>query len=401
MSSTKPKQLTRLTPAQQRLLVEVRQDWINRFNSLEFDEAASRAFVAFLYRLAGQPAPVTVVLDSPLALQVAANLLAGKRGQVGGQVWEQVQGQVESQVRGQVESQVRGQVRGQVRDQVGGQVESQVGDQVFDQVEAQVWDQVGGQVSGQVMSQVRGQVEAQVRSQVGGQVRSQVGDHKLHYFSESLYGRCDDAGWVSFFDFFDRLGLIQSPLFTEYRQGLKGGLFSFIALDGLALVSRPPVFLNRDARGRMHCLDDCAIAFADGFGLHYVHGVHFTLDQFGPIKARTVTGTDILALRNAEQKAALVQAFGYATILDALPTHRVLDEYRGKSKHDGQPVSYQVIDADLDGLPIRFVKVECHTTHKIVCLGVPREKQTETCLGAIKWTFNLPGTAPYAPIQET
>ena len=357
MSSTKPKQLTRLTPAQQRLLVEVRQEWIDRFNRLEFDEQASRAFVAFLYRLAGQPAPVTVVLDSPLALQVAANLLAGKRGQVG--------------------------------------------DQVFDQVEAQVWDQVGGQVSGQVMSQVRGQVEAQVRSQVGGQVRSQVGDHKLHYFSESLYGRCDDAGWVSFFDFFDRLGLIQSPLFTEYRQGLKGGLFSFIALDGLALVSRPPVFLNRDARGRMHCLDDCAIAFADGFGLHYVHGVHFTLDQFGPIKARTVTGTDILALRNAEQKAALVQAFGYATILDALPTHRVLDEYRGKSKHDGQPVSYQVIDADLDGLPIRFVKVECHTTHKIVCLGVPREKQTETCLGAIKWTFNLPGTAPYAPIQET
>ena len=223
----------------------------------------------------------------------------------------------------------------------------------------------------------------------------------MQYYPESICGRCDDAGWVSFYDVFDRLGLIQHPLFAEYRQGLKGGLFSFIALDGLALVSRPPIFLNRDARGRMHCLDDCAIAFADGFGLHYVHGVFFNSEQFAPVKNKTITGTDILALRNAEQKAALIQALGYSTILDALPTHRVLDEYRGTSKHDGAPVTYQVIDADLDGLPIRFVKVECHTTHKIVCLGVPRETATETCLGTIKWTFNLPGTAPYAPLQET
>ena len=169
MSSTKPKQLTRLTPAQQRLLVEVRQDWIDRFNSLEFDEAASRAFVAFLYRLAGHPAPVTVVLDSPLALQVAANLLAGKRGQVSNQVESQVSGQVWDQVESQVWEQVRDQVWEQVRDQVRGQVRGQVWEQVRGQVARQVERQVSGQVWSQVWGQARGQSRARssARSSAG------------------------------------------------------------------------------------------------------------------------------------------------------------------------------------------------------------------------------------------
>lgn len=317
--------LDKLTPKQVKLIKEVRDEWINRFNSLEFDEDKSRDFVDFLYGLSGNKRPIKVILDSPLALQIACNMDKN--------------------------------------------------------------------------SQVESQLRSQVRSQVGSQVRSQVESQNLKYFYESYYGRCDDAVWISFYDFFERIGIIEHKLFRELKDYIKCGLFCFIAQENIAYISKPPEFLKRDEKGRMHCIDDYAIYFKDGFGLHYVHGVYFSPELFDRFFMKKVfDGKEIMNLKNTEQKAVLIQEYGYEKIINEIKDKKIIETIKVRNPLRNKDMEYQLIDFKIDNIHARFVKVEDFSTGKITCLGVPVQKSTETCKGAISWTFP---TKVYEPDIET
>ena len=77
-----------------------------------------------------------------------------------------------------------------------------------------------------------------------------------------------------------------------------------------------------------------------------------------------------------------------------------IDEAIDKSHQTGKPVKYQVLQTKINDIEVRFVRVECHTEHKITTLGVPLIKQTETCKGAVAWTFGV-DTEKYNPIIES
>ena len=66
---------TKLTPKEIDLMQEVKSEWIDRFNSLEFDEKKAKDLMDELYTMAGYEKPIKVILDSPLALQYACNML--------------------------------------------------------------------------------------------------------------------------------------------------------------------------------------------------------------------------------------------------------------------------------------------------------------------------------------
>ena len=132
--------LEKLTKAQEKLMHQVREEWLSYFFSgQEIDKDKAQKGIEWLYEFSGLKKPQVIFVDSPLAVQIAVNMLQGKK-------------------------------RNQVENQVWGQVGNQVGSQVWDQVGSQVWDQVGGQVGSQVWDQVGGQVGSQVRGQVGSQV---------------------------------------------------------------------------------------------------------------------------------------------------------------------------------------------------------------------------------------
>jgi hypothetical protein len=302
--------LTKLTAKQIKLMYEIKQEWIDRFNSLEFDEEKSKEFIDFLYKLAGKEKPIKIILDSPLALQFANNMFT----------------------------------------------ESQVG--------------------------------SQVRSQVWSQVESQ---EDLTYFNESMYGRCDDAGWVSFYDFFDRLGLLKSEEFSKYKNYLKGGLFSCILQDKIAFLSRPPVFLKRDDKGNMHNTEDYAIYFKDGYGLNFVYGVYFNPEDFDKlVNGKKATGKQIMQVKNAEQKTALIKVYGYETIISSLKNVSVIDMYKKLSAQTGKETVCELIEFDInERVRARVLKVEDHSVHKVTFLGVPMESNTDTCLKALAWSFGV------------
>lgn len=223
-----------LTPQQEAMLAEVRDEWLTVGLSTEpADRAAAEDGARAAYRRAGLTPPrVMVWLDSPLAGCIGATVLS-------------------DQVCDQVGAKVGDQVWAQVRDQAGAQVWSQV------------WDQVGAQVGDQVWDQVGDKVWAQVRDQVGDRVWDAVqGQH--------------DAGFLGWCDALRRIGVA-------------------VDVDGLSLVARNagwwwpmrdaailtdrPDTLHRDPQGRLHCTTGPALRYRDGWSIYAIHGERVPADH--------------------------------------------------------------------------------------------------------------------------
>ncbi|MDH3324144.1 MAG: hypothetical protein OEL89_00735, partial [Candidatus Peregrinibacteria bacterium] len=320
--------------------------------------------------------------------------------QVREQVWNQVGKQVREQVLDQVWKQVGEQVWDQVRDQVGEQVGEQVWDQVWEQVRDQVgnqvwdqvWDQVGNQVREQVWDQVRDQVGEQVGNQVGDQaweqvgdqVREQVGDQvgeqkKLRYHYESYYLSIRDLYWISFYDFFARLNLIDSIKFTKYKELIKSNIFSCILLHGFAFLSRPPLYIHRNEKFRLHSRNSPAIEFKDGFKLYYVDGIHFSESDFNKYFIETPTANEVLEMKNQEQRAVMIKHVGYKNMKQELKLREISNHIDAHGNKNSLYESRVLL--------IKLVKAIDSSTGKPYYLGVPRS-QTD-CLEAIAWTFGL------------
>ena len=152
-------------------------------------------------------------------------------------------------------------------------------------------------------AQVRGQVRDQVGDQVWDQVRDQVGDHRLEYFTWCSYGDTNDYGWNAFYDFFDRIGLINLPEFHKFKNLLENDIFMSIQLKGFCIYSRKPIRILRDKENNLHSEYQPAITWRDNYEFYYLHGVCFTKEEHQKITSRTMAFKEINQIDNADKKA--------------------------------------------------------------------------------------------------
>jgi hypothetical protein len=364
--------IEKLTPEQKVLIATVRDEWQSKvFDAPGIDREQMRRGIDWLYGLAGLEPPVLIVLDSPLACQIGANMLRGA--------------QVGAQVRDQVWDQVRAQVRAQVGDQVGAQVWAQVWAQVCAQVRAQVGDQVRAQVGAQVWDQVWDQVRAQVGAQVGAQV--------MEYVDISNRDLWSDSGWCAFYDYFSRIGVVRHSGFDNYVSYLSARPTYTIMLRGYAIVCGSPTHIKRDHDNRLHCEDGPAVLWPDGYGNYFWHGVSIPakLVEYPGIQNRD----DITKEENAEVRRCMMEKLGskrFAELLGIEEIHRSgidLDEI----------ILYRTLEPDPTvGDHIQFVKVVCPSTRREYMLCVP--PTITNALEAVAWTF---GETPetYRPVVQT
>jgi len=207
------------------------------------------------------------------------------------------------------------------------------------------------------------------------------------------------------YDFFKTIDVVKPA--PDFDVLLKSGIiYYFLPFGNRCYVSKPPVSvrLNEDDT-RLHSHSGKAVEFEDGFGYHFVNGIDFDEELF--TKAfidSSLTGEDIIRLQNAEQKVEIIKHYGYDHLI-AATNAKLLDTFEGKSWVTGDPVKYELYEfqmrlgAGQDGT-FRFVKVEDHTTHKIVTLGVPATPECDTCMKAIAWTFDMKEDE-YNPFMES
>ena len=336
--------LDKLTDEQVKLMDIVRDEWLSLFFSgKEIDREAARDGIEWLYAFSGLKKPQIIFVDSPLGMQYVCNM-----------VWNQVRSQVVRQVSNQVRNQVRDQVENQVRDQVG--------------------------------NQVRNQVE----SQVSNQVESQVRDKKLKYFELASYGNYSDFGWLSFYDFFYRIGVdlgtAKSDL-KKFESLIKSGVYDMVQLDGLCVVSQLPKAVRRNAQNNMHSDKLPAIEFRDGYKLHYLNGVFFKEELWTEVVSGEMPFEKILAIEDVDQRT---QAMRYADI-DKFVTHangELLDEYN-KFTVEGEVVNYKLYkfpSGDIFTEDAYYCLFDCPSTRKKHMEGVEVSK---TVPEAMAWAEEI------------
>jgi hypothetical protein len=322
--------LEKLSQEQEILMYATKNEYLKKFFSLpKLNKKKATEYIKWLYQFSNLKEPNVLFVDSPMACQVACNILQVK-DQVMNQVWDQVWDQVMNQV------------GNQVRSQVGDQVRSQVGDQVMNQV----WDQVRSQVGNQVRSQVY----------------SQVKDQNLEYFNFGYYADYSDFGyyadysdfgWISFYDFFTKIGILDNKEFNEYKKLVDTGIFMIIQTENYCIVSAMPTKILREGE-KMHNPNGYAIEFKDGYGQHYLYGIYFEPELFEKIK--TMTAKDVVKIKNIEQRMALLKLFGAEKILNELGADLIDKSERGNEL-------YSI--TGLTDKTEKILKYECPSTGRV------------------------------------
>jgi len=360
--------IEKLTGEQIQLMEVVRNEWLDLLfkPSATPDHNKIKSGVKWLYKFSELKEPKVIIVESPLAAQLTINMLA--KGQVGDQVRDQVWNQVGDQVRGQVWNQVGDQVWNQgwsqIRNQVGqvwGQVRNQIRNQV-DQVRNQTFDQVKSQVS-QVRSQVFNQVKSQVDENVRGNIEKNVWDNKeLKYFDFCSYGSIEDYGWLSFYDFFERIGVdYENEAFTKFKDLVRSGIYDMIQTEEYCVVCLLPKQILRDGANRLHCTEDMAISWDDGYGQHYIHGVFFDEELWKEVINPNAKGKTILAIKNAEQRMAAIKYIGMEKFLKLADAKLLERSDRGNEKYFIENVF---------SIPAYFIGMTCPSTGRVYLEGV-------------------------------
>jgi len=204
-------------------------------------------------------------------------------------------------------------------------------------------------------------------------------------------GNSSDFEWVSLYDGLQRAGIIEVEGLSYYISLVKANVFFWTWTPEGCIVCRPPERLKVDDRNRLHSVDGCAVKFPDGYGQYWVHGVNFDKKTFKTFfGGKRFRPHAVLALPNAERRIALMQHFGLEAVFDHIKSKRCIDIDACYSAVTKKQVVCELYDCQLPDLqPVRLLKLEDHTTHKPVVISVPFIDNTRTCRGAIAWTFGM------------
>lgn len=241
------------------------------------------------------------------------------------------------------------------------------------------------------------------------------GEQLRNALSDVAYGQ-PDAPWLAKIDFVLRH---EGPTHQHYAEAQRCEPMLDLALavswwwpyDDIVILAERPSVLSIDADGDLHGESGPAIAWSDGFGLYFWHGV--------PVPATAIEHPDtfpasqVINEANAEVRRALVEKIGWERIVDALHLQTVhSDEYgmllRSEARFDEEQLTLvKVVNSTAEGTWILAdgertlvpqLDGDGNPVFKDYYLRVPPTMRTAR--EAVAWTFNM-REDEYDPVQQT
>jgi hypothetical protein len=234
-----------------------------------------------------------------------------------------------------------------------------------------------------------------VSGQVRGQVRDQVYDQVARWYSSYIAGGLW-AGWYSYISAFRQLGVPNLDA-IEGQELVARHAGWWFALAGVVVLTDRPTALHRDQLNRLHCETGPAIAYSDGWALHYWHGTAVPADLIE-------TGWDttrILRERNAEIRRCAIERMGWPEFVAAAGLTQVGDSQPDPG-NPGRSLSLYDIPVRLFDEPVRVLICTNGTPERDGTtrqFGLTTPASCRTPLEAVSWTFSVPPEL-YAQMQR-
>lgn len=326
----------------------VRDEWLHEalFAGEWIDEAGARAGVEWLYALAGMRRPSVELYDSPRAMQ--ERLIHGKPFAA---FWKR-----------------------SVEVLTGHESSNDVASAIHDIVEKHVCNLAWGPMMGddrrrELAEEVRRRVAApvfQATGHVWGVIeRSLIDTYKMKFFRFSQHSLLTHLDAVAYCDLFCRIGLLQDDNFVRYTQFLKSGVFLSYWDHLFALVCPRPSVLRRNAQGRVHSEEGCAMGWSDGYRIYCLHGVPFHEGLWEKIVLRKLGFMDIMRIPNLERRFAALRMMDPDEMLREARAEIIHQSERGNSLY--------CVKTLFGGRREYFLRYTCPSTGKVYLKGIPRE----------------------------
>ena len=352
--------LEKLTKEQEKIMIQTRDEWANLVfdnvkNQKGIDKKMFEEGIEWLYTdLLHKPKPKVVYCDSWLSCLLTIAILKDEKlnksikNKLGASVWASVRGSVRDSVRGSVWTSVRDSVRASVR--------------------ASVWDSVRGSVWASVRDSVGDSVWTSVRDSVRDSVRGSV----LNIFNlYSSYMGLSNYGWVSFYDFFEKINIVDDFNFKQYKKILKSGVFNAYEFENFVFAIQPPIYVERNSQGRLHSTSTAAVKFRDGSSYYFINGR--PIPEWVVEKKDAITKDQFLQEKNSDIKGAIYEVLGSEGLINLLGAE--ITDTKTIHHDNGDVEIVELLKTkdtfpDLDDDPLAWVKMTCPSTGTNYLIGV-------------------------------
>ena len=311
-------------------------------------------------------------------------------------VWDSVGAPVWDSVKASIGDSIGDSVGDSIRASVGDSIGASVGDSVWASVGASVWDSVGDSVRDSIRASVGASVgdsvrdsvgdsvgdsirasvwasvRASVRASVGDSIRASVGDSIRASVNEySSYIDLSNYGWVSFYDFFEKINLLDNFNFKQYKKLIRSNVFNAYEYENYVFAIQPPVYIETNLAGRLHSTTQAAVQFRDGSEYYFINGrsipAWIVNDKSSITKERFMKETD------ADIKGAIYESIGQQGMLDLLGAKVVDRREIVHANGDREVVELLKTDdlfKEIDNQPFAWVSMCCPSTGTHYLQGV-------------------------------
>ena len=306
-------------------------------------------------------AAVGDAVGDAVATAVHATVDEAMRGVVHAAVHATVDGAVGGAVGGPVDAAVRGLVDAAVRGLVDVGVRGPVGGALHVAVDLAVLGAVNGAVRGAVNGAVRREVDGALRDAVGDPVDDALRRHVITSQHHKLGGQwwVSWQAWTSFFR--DVCGLqLPGDLWDRdraYADAQSSAGWWYPHRDFVMVCDRPAT-LHLEQTGpagwgshRLHCEDGPAIAWRDGWGLHFWHGVHVPADL---VEGDGWAPDRILTEPNTEIRRCAIEKIGWGRFVTQAGLTQVGDSVPDPG-NPGRELALHDVPAAIYDEPVRVL----------------------------------------------
>ncbi len=211
----------------------------------------------------------------------------------------------------------------------------------------------------------------------------------------------DRLGWVSYYEYFEKINLLKNDRFKKYKYIVESCIFGAHLFENFVFAIQPPTKILRNEQGQMNSIEEKAFEWSDGYGFYYINGLNVSEELFNKLKSNTYTTTDFAEEQNEEVKSAVIsfiqQKEGeegiyrfFAKDLKEVDTFvdKKEKEYLEGTTNGMNIGVYTLFKGQINNTDVAYVRCYCPSTDRMFFLGV--EPTNTNAKDAIASLYQVP-----------
>lgn len=200
---------------------------------------------------------------------------------------------------------------------------------------------------------------------------------------KSTYVGWSNFGWVSFYDYFTNIDVINHEDFNEYKKLIESNVFECFEFEKAVFAVKPPMEIIYNENLLPHNIEGHSIQFIDGSKFYHVNGFAISKELFDSLYNKTYTVENFLSESNEEIKSAVISFIqardGETGVYDFLKENleevNTYVDVKDESLMVGTTNStnigvYTLFKGKINDIEIAYVRCYCPSTDRMFFLGV-------------------------------